>query len=205
MSYAQFYLRGKSVFGWILGASEEAQEPLSMSTDLTNLLSHPGSVPFIFYHHPHHVSFAALPELPKRCHVISLDTIEHHTPRIIYSSGIKQLDRTSASDITTWDGFARALREAWATRTGGSSHLSNGVGESSTKKSSKGKGKASGGLVNGDSGSAGTVDEEQIVILIGHAERLRSVFGGNWPVVTRLAELVSVIFKSFSETFLIDV
>ena len=161
-----------------------------MSGELVDLVSHPGAAPFIYHHHPHHPSSTALPELPKRCHVVLLDTIEHHTPRIFYTSAIKQIDTSPTGDITSWDSFARVLLEAWTRKAGGPSRL-NGFAESSIMGSSKGKGKTPNGVVMVRSEVVGAaVEEEQIVIVISHAERLRTVFGGNWPVITRLAELV---------------
>ena len=165
-----------------------------MSDDLVTLLSHPHAPGFIYLHHPHHPSSSTTPELPSRCTVLLLDAIEHFTARILYTSAVRQLDGGYEGDITTWDGFARALADGWARKQGAGEPLANGT-TSSTASSIKGKGKAraeqgpNGSLPNGH---PGTTDEGQVVLLISHAERLRHVLGSNWSVLTRLAELVIV-------------
>lgn len=160
-----------------------------MSEELVTLLSHTHAPPFIYLHHPHHPSSSAIPIIPDRCTLLLLDAIEHFNSRVLYTSALKQLDETYEGDITSWDGFARALSEIWASRSGSSKSLVNG---SSSAKKGKGKAKATsrdGALPNGRTENTG---DGQIVLLILHAERLRNVLGSNWSVITRLAELAPV-------------
>ena len=133
-----------------------------MAETIIRLLSSPSAPSLIYLHHPHHFSTSAIPDLPGQCLVAQLDTIEHHTPRLFYSGVINKLDPHEEGEINTWDGFSRRLREVWM--------------------KSKGKRKA-------DVSEDGV--GRQVVLIITKAERLRTVLGGGWAVITRLAELVS--------------
>jgi len=130
------------------------------------LFSSSSAPPFIYLHHPHHPSSSAVPELPTRCMVAHLDAIEHHTPRLLLSGALNRLDPDGEGEVSTWDGFSRRLREIW------------------TKSRSKGKGEAD----ETDETEGGK--ERRVILIITKAERLRTVLGRNWAVITRLAELV---------------
>ena len=140
---------------------------------LLTLLSHPSSPPFIYLHHPHHPSSSALPSFSTR-HTppAILDAIEYYTSRLLYSGILPKLG-IDAGEIGTWDAFVRELR----------------VASDGKKKSSRKKEKVN-GHVNGD-GNGMEDEHDPMIVIITHAERLRSVLGGEWAVVTRLTELVS--------------
>lgn len=151
-----------------------------MNDQLEALISYPGSVPFIHVHHPHHPASSL--DLPSAPHIARLDAIEYHKPTLLYTGILHGLG-SECEELTTWDSFGRAIRE----------HLSAG------KRQGKGKGKRKADdMENGDEGAQhGTANSHGrqsgargAVVVITHAERLRTVLGTGWTVITRLAELV---------------
>ena len=134
-----------------------------MTESLTTLLSSPHAPPFFYLHHPHHPSTSAVPRLPTRCIVAHLDAIEHSSPRLFYSGALSKYGRDEEGEVSNWDGFSRGLKEIWA----------------------KAKGKRKSDIME-DGGM------NQMVLIITKAERLRTVLGAGWAVITRLAEMVSV-------------
>ena len=120
--------------------------------------------PLVYLHHPHHPS--TLLHLPSSSSV-TLDLIEYHTPRLLYSGILSRLG-SEVGEISTWDDFARHLRQ----------HLA-GSGR-------KGKRKA-GDMEDGQEDENG---RKGSTIILTHAEKLRTVIGPGWAVMTRLAELV---------------
>ena len=91
-----------------------------------------------------------------------LDAIEHFSPRLLYSGALNKFGLDEEGEISTWDGFSRKLKEIWT----------------------KVKGKRKSDIMEDGSMS-------HMVLVITMAERLRTVLGGGWAVITRLAELVS--------------
>lgn len=87
-------------------------------------------------------------------------------------------------EIATWDDFARYLRQ----------HLNAGI--------TKGKGKRKADeMENGDGeGNAATC----VVVILTHAEKLRTVLGQGWAVMTRLAELVGLERRGVEEVLIVD-
>jgi origin recognition complex subunit 5 len=160
---------------------------IAMNGQLEALISYPGSVPFIHIHHPHHPTTSL--DLPSAPHIARLDAIEYHTPRLLYT-GILHALGSETEELATWDSFARALRD----------HLST------SKSKGKGKGKrkaddmenASSSVHNGvANGHEGHEEVEGAVVIITHVERLRTVLGNGWTVMTRLTELVGYfVFQS---------
>jgi origin recognition complex subunit 5 len=140
-----------------------------------SLLRRPGLVPFIWVHHPHTPS--PLLDLPNSSDSIVLDAIEYHTPRLLYSGIVYKLDN-AMGEVTTLDALTRALKQVVAMRSTSSSTV-------------KGKRKAremENGQANGHSAMS-----HGISITVLHAERLRTVLGTGWTVITRLAELVGLM------------
>lgn len=180
-----------------------------MSETLTTLLSSPAPPPFIHLHHPHHPAAYAVPPLPARCVLARLDAVEHHSPRLLFSGILHRVSEAlgagDVGEVTAWDGFARALREMWDHRDGRSrvngSATAKGVGTGKGKGKEKekdrlanGSGHAQGnghGHENGGVEIGGIEQEKTVVIVVTKAERLRTVLGAGWAVMTRLAELVS--------------
>ncbi|ORX36634.1 origin recognition complex subunit 5 C-terminus-domain-containing protein [Kockovaella imperatae] len=158
-----------------------------MTEELRTLLSHPHAPPFVFLHHPHHPVTSLRPDLPARCTILHLDLVEHFNARIFYSSAVRQLDPGQTGDISSWDGFVQELSGAWHRRQG-SRTLTNGTSKTVDRKGKSKAEQPSGELVNGHAEE----EDGQIVLIICHAEKLRSVLGSHWPVVTRLPELVSI-------------
>ena len=155
-----------------------------MASTLVDLLSTPCPPPFIYVHHPHHASSSAIPRLPANCVVVRVDGIEHHSPRLLYSSAAtsfaRRLDHDAVTgEISTSDGFSRQLAQLWA----------------AGRSQDKGKGKAKANGVNGHSGAEHVNGHDTaydcLVLVITKAERLRHTFGHGWTMITRLAELVS--------------
>ena len=142
---------------------------------LVNLLSTSLSPPFIYLHHPHHPASQVIPSLPSNKRVAQLDTIEHHTAKLLLSGALIRFSRDEQEDIeaATWDDFTRRLREI---------HTGKG----------KGKGKGKRKAVDLED-SDGQVLDRSFVLIITKAERLRLIFGGGWAVITRVAELVSFV------------
>ncbi|KAK8864440.1 hypothetical protein IAR55_001689 [Kwoniella newhampshirensis] len=149
-------------------------------SDLQILLAHSPTPQLIYLHHPHHPS-TSLPPLPEQCRVAKLDTVEYHTPRLLLSGILHKLGgNDEAGEVNTWDGFSLKFREWWSMR--------------HTKGKGKGKAKAN-GHGNGVGNGHGTGDRERdevVVIMITKAERLRTVFGNGWAVITRISELTGV-------------
>ncbi|WRT66411.1 uncharacterized protein IL334_003367 [Kwoniella shivajii] len=145
-----------------------------MESSLFRFLSCTPSPSFIYLHHPHHPS-TSLPPLPSDGAIAKLDAVEHNTPRLLLSGILNKLGQEE--EVNTFDGFAIRLRSWWNDR----SHRGKGKGKSKTK-------------INGHtSGYDGyDVDEEQVIIMITKAERLRLVLGNGWSIITRLAELTGV-------------
>lgn len=115
-----------------------------------------------------------------------MDAIECNTPKTIWSAIISRLEGGDAGLMDSMDTFLRRLRLISRAR---------GSVQNSTSKTSKvngsarakGKGKElESGLGNGHS----NMDERGMCVVITKAERLPRVFGQNWTVMTRLAELV---------------
>ena len=134
------------------------------------LLSLPENAPLVYVHHPH--SPSALLNLPSSSSTITLDLIEHHTSRLLYSGILSRLG-AEAGEVSTWDDFARYLRQ----------HLHAG--------SAKGKGKIKADKMENDheeENSSGKVKGS--VVILTHAEKLRTALGPGWAVMTRLTELV---------------
>jgi origin recognition complex subunit 5 len=143
------------------------------SETLSTLLSATVPLPFIYLHHPHHPPASLVLNLPPHARLARIDAIEHHSPRLLYSGILNALGGNADSN-GSWDGFVRSLRSV-ATR--------------DVKGKGKGKGKANG---NGNLIGKGSevTEDTAVVILITKAERLRTVLGSGWTVITRLAELV---------------
>ncbi|KAL7421631.1 hypothetical protein Q5752_003400 [Cryptotrichosporon argae] len=152
---------------------------------LTTLLAQPLVPPFIYVHHPHHptpslslVAPAAASSSTAR--VATLDAIEHHTPRLLYSSIVARLSRTCGheveAEIKTFDALARALRGVFA----------------AAKATGNGKGKGKAGEASADGLGDAAHAHGVAIIVITKAERLRSVLGPRWAAITRLGELAEL-------------
>lgn len=152
-----------------------------MNGQLDALISYPGSVPFIHVHHPHHPATSL--DFPSAPHITRLDAIEYHNPRLLYTGILHGLS-SETEELGSWDSFARTLREYL------SSTRSNGKGKGKRKADDMENGSSTtvNGTVNGHGGHG---DINGAVVIITHAERLRTVLGNGWTVITRLAELVS--------------
>jgi origin recognition complex subunit 5 len=152
-----------------------------MAESLTAILSSPHPPACIHLHHPHHPPAYALPPLPSICIIARVDAVEHHTPRLLFSGVLRRVaDQVGGEveEVSSWDGFARGLREVWTGERKGKGSKVNGAG--------KGKGK--------EKMAVSVEDEEEgrvLVVAVTKAERLRRVMGEGWAVITRLAELVS--------------
>lgn len=142
-----------------------------MISKLDTLLRYPGSPPFIYVHHPHHpASLLSLPESTSS--LVTLDVIEYCTPRLLYSGILHKLG-SELGEIPSWDLFVRGLRSLVSGR---------------TQKATPGKGKRKAAVMeNGDDHIEGS---NGLVVVLTHAERLRTVLGSGWSVITRLSELV---------------
>jgi origin recognition complex subunit 5 len=142
-----------------------------MTVSPATVLSLPESAALVYIHHPHHPS--TLLNLPSSSSTVTLDLIEYHTPRLLYSGVLSRLG-AEAGEISTWDDFARHLRH----------HLDAGSGKG------KGKRKAD-DMESGHEGDSTSHKATGRVVILTHAEKLRSVLGLGWAVMTRLTELVS--------------
>lgn len=143
-----------------------------MISRLDTLLRYPGTPPFIYVHHPHHPpSSLALPESSSS--IVTLDAIEYYTSRLLYS-GIASKLGGDAGEIQTGDLFVRSLRDA----------------SSGRKRKTSGKGKRKADVMENGDDHAEQEDRQGVVLLITHAERLRTVLGPGWSVITRLSEMV---------------
>lgn len=74
-------------------------------------------------------------------------------------------------EARTWDEFSLRLKRWWSDKV----YLAEG----------KSKGKQT------ETYAKDEAQERSLVLVITHAERLKTVMGNNWPVIVRLAELVS--------------
>ncbi|EIW70339.1 hypothetical protein TREMEDRAFT_68006 [Tremella mesenterica DSM 1558] len=98
------------------------------------LLSNPYSPPFIYIHHPHHPSSSpsVLSSFPPNCLVTKVDGVEHHTPRLLYSSILSQLT-SHLSKLSQLSSHLPTSSQLFSS----SSHLS-GPSELSTMESEEG-------------------------------------------------------------------
>ncbi|OCF40367.1 origin recognition complex subunit 5 [Kwoniella heveanensis CBS 569] len=179
-------------------------------TELDTILSHPPCPSLIYLHHPHHPS-TSLPPLPASCaagsssgskmasttttststlSAISIDTVEHHTPRLLLSGILCKITGDVDHDVNTFDAFKLVLRGWWMNKQSGSSGSgSGGKGKAKVRVSGNGTTDGNDGIdVNGHEAETG----QWVVIRITKAERLRSVLGNGWSVITRLSELTGV-------------
>ncbi|WVQ99429.1 hypothetical protein IAU59_006564 [Kwoniella sp. CBS 9459] len=187
---------------------------MAISAELDTILSHPPCPSLVYLHHPHHPS-TSLPPLatsssaastssatPGRTRSISIDTVEYHTPRL-FLSGILTNFAEDEHDVNTFDSFNLALREWWNKQSGlsGSGRGSGSGSGSGGKGKAKAKAEGNGNqdqlevpVQNGNGTNANDHFEEtgHLVIRITKAERLRSVLGNGWSVVTRLSELCGI-------------
>jgi origin recognition complex subunit 5 len=154
-----------------------------MEEALHDLLAHEASPSFVYLHHPHHPTSSVPLDAGTECRIAQIDAIEYHTPRLFYSGVLYRLG-SDAGEVATWDEFTIALRSL------------NTDTQPGPSKSRKGKAAVrSNGHTNGISTSNGNHGtdgrRDRAIIIVTHAERLRTVIGGNWAVLTRLAEMVS--------------
>ncbi|ODN94258.1 hypothetical protein L198_05114 [Cryptococcus wingfieldii CBS 7118] len=146
-----------------------------MADSIETLLSTPSAPPFVYLHHPHHSATDLPPSLESaREHSLfaRLDTIEHYNTKLFYSGILHRIlgEDASVEEVSSWDAFSLKLKSWWCER--------HQIGNSRKK-------------VRGWSYKE-EVDNENIVLLVTHAERLKNVLGSNWAVMTRLAELSNV-------------
>lgn len=143
-----------------------------MAECLKTLLSVPSAPSFIYLHHPHHSSLS-LPLPFGQKHLVKIDTIEHHTARLLLSGILLRLtgEDEDVGEAKTWDEFSLGLKRWWCDKV----YLADG----------KSKGRQT------ETYAKDEAQERSLVLVITHAERLNTVMGNNWPVIVRLAELVS--------------
>ncbi|ADV20319.1 Conserved hypothetical protein [Cryptococcus gattii WM276] len=144
-----------------------------MAERLKALLSVPSAPSFIYLHHPHHSSLSLpLPFSQKR--LIKLDTIEHHTARLLFNGILHRLidEDEDVGEAKTWDEFSLRLGKWWSDKVCLAEEKSKG---NQTEICAEDEAK-----------------ERSLVLVITHAERLKTVMGVNWPVIVRLAELTGV-------------
>ncbi|WVQ72459.1 hypothetical protein IAR50_002011 [Cryptococcus sp. DSM 104548] len=146
-----------------------------MADSIETLLSTPSAPPFIYLHHPHHSSTDLPPSLdsPREHSLFArLDTIEHYNIKLFYTGILHRIlgEEANVEEVSSWDAFSLRLKTWWCER--------HQIGNSRKK-------------VRGWSYKE-EVEDENIVLLVTHAERLKNVLGSNWAVVTRLAELSNV-------------
>ncbi|OXH19389.1 origin recognition complex subunit 5 [Cryptococcus neoformans A1-35-8] len=144
-----------------------------MAECLKTLLSVPSAPSFIYLHHPHHSSLS-LPLPFSQKHLVKIDTIEHHTARLLLSGILLRLigGDEDVGEAKTWDEFSLGLKRWWCDKM----YLAEG----------KSKGKQT------ETYAKDEAQERSLVLVITHAERLNIVMGNNWPVIVRLAELTGV-------------
>ena len=153
---------------------------------LALILSSQTPPPFIYIHHPHHPTTSL--EWPSSIKGYRVDAIECNTPKTIWSAIISRLEGGDAGLVDSMDTFLRRLRLLAPAQAPG--QYGNGNASSKTPKANgsvraKGKGKEM-KLINGHS----NMNERGLCVVITKAERLPRVFGQNWTVMTRIAELV---------------
>ncbi|WVF71487.1 hypothetical protein IAT40_006293 [Kwoniella sp. CBS 6097] len=195
---------------------------MSSNTELDTILSNPPCPPLIYLHHPHHpsISLPPLPNLPgpsfssssataTASTSITIDTVEYYTPRL-FLSGLLGKVTDEEHDVNTFDGFKLVLKDWWnqnqhqpqpqhagssgpsgfggkgKAKANGNGHANQAAGSSATNGNGNG--------IGGDAHCAKDEEEEirHLVIRITKAERLRSVLGNGWSVITRLSELTGV-------------
>lgn len=88
--------------------------------------------------------------------------------------------------MLNWDGFARGLQGLIGGKGKGRT-FGMGLGYGQVN----GAGKAGGGSGGGGGSGVGMAEQEGWVLFVTHAERLKSVLGHQWAVMTRITELVS--------------
>ena len=153
---------------------------------LANLLSTSYPPAFVHLHHPHHPTTAITPlsgndQGGRTRRNAQVDLIELSTPKLLYSAIVHRLAGASTSEsranggenreVSTWDDFAIRLREVL----GGQ----------------KAPGHARRKIAGGASADSGMDKADQAVVMITHAERLRTILGPRWAAMTRIRELVS--------------
>lgn len=165
---------------------------------LSPLLSSQYAPAFIHLHHPHHPSTSIpRPSLPSTYgntgttpKYAQVDLIELNTPKLLYSAILHRLaagrdaGRGLDREASSWDEFAQGMRDVMSVGTEGRAGKKSAVAAVDGLHRVGGEGEKQGRA--GDGGRA--------VVMITHAERLRSVLESRWAGITRAGELVSASF-----------
>lgn len=150
---------------------------------LISYLALPCPPTFLYLHHPHHPSSQAFPPvsvLDPECLVVRVNTVEYFNLRLFLSGLLYKLtialgQSDDGVEVADWDAFRRKVDSV----------------VDAAESAAKGKGKKRAQALN-DEVHGSDLEPKRLTILVDKAERLKTVLGPHWHVMSRLNEFVGL-------------